>query len=76
MPPRLVIGCNYHTTWQSRKGMRFVLVAVKGTRARLKTRKTGADFYTHMNDLIFIETQYNKEKAEKLLQKQEETKMT
>ena len=25
----IVIGCNYHTTWQSNKSMRFVLSEVK-----------------------------------------------
>ena len=26
----IVIGCNYHTTWQYKKQMRFVLKEVKG----------------------------------------------
>lgn len=67
MSTKLVIGCNYHTTWQKQKSMRFVLVEVKGSRARLKTRRTGKDFWTNISDLIFIETDYNKAKAERLL---------
>jgi len=66
MSTRLVIGCNYHTTWQSNKAMRFVLVEVKGLKARLKTRNTSKDFWTNIEDLIFIESDYNKRKAENL----------
>lgn len=60
---KLVIGCNYHTTWQSNKSMRFVLVEIKGDRARLQTRNTKKDFWTNISDLIFIETKHNKQKA-------------
>jgi len=65
----IVIGCNYHTTWQKDKGMRFVLAEVKGEKARLQTRKTKRDFWTNTKDLIFIDTVYNKNKADKLLNK-------
>lgn len=65
---RIVVGCNYHTTWQSDKGMRFVLVEVKGDRARLKTRRTHKNFWTNVKDLIFIETKHNKDKAERIEQ--------
>ena len=64
---KLVVGCNYHTVWQSKKSMRFVLVELKGDRARLQTRNTGKDFWTNVSDLVFIETDYNKQKAEKTL---------
>ena len=59
----LVIGCNYHTTWQSHKRMRFVLTEIKGTKARLQTRTSQKDFWTDLKDLIFIETAHNKRKA-------------
>ena len=62
----LVIGCNYHTTWQSNKGMRFVLKELKGSKARLETRNTNKNFWTNISDLIFIETGHNKRKAQKL----------
>jgi hypothetical protein len=62
--PKIVIGCNYHTKWQSNKSMRFVLVDVKDGKARLKTRRTGKDFWTSVNDLIFIDSRYNIQKAE------------
>ena len=64
---KIVVGCNYHTTWQSNKGMRFVLAEVKGDKARLQTRNTGKDFWTNVSDLIFIESDYNKRKAESIL---------
>jgi len=60
---KIVIGCNYHTKWQSNKSMRFVLVDVKDGKARLKTRNTNKDFWTSVSDLIFIETTHNKNKA-------------
>lgn len=68
METKIVIGCNYHTTWQRNKGMRFVLAEINGDKARLQTRNTGKDFWTDVKDLIFIESDYNKRKAEKLSQ--------
>jgi hypothetical protein len=58
----IYIGCNYHTTWQSDKSMRFVLVEIKGDKARLQTRKTKRDFWTNVSDLIFINTYINRKK--------------
>jgi hypothetical protein len=46
--------------------MRFVLVEVKGDRARLKTRVSKKDFWTDVKDLVFIDTKHNIEKAKKL----------
>lgn len=68
---KLVIGCNYHTVWQKHKGMRFVLTAVSEDNliATLETRKTGKKFNTNVSDLIFIESVYNREKADKLTNK-------
>jgi hypothetical protein len=66
MKVRIVIGCNYHTTWQKYAGMRFVLVSVNGTKARLKTRKSDADFETNISDLIFIDSDHNKRKADRI----------
>lgn len=65
----IVIGCNYHTTWQSDPQMRFVLDAVKGDKARLKTRKTRKSFWTDVKDLVFIQSSYNREKAKNLIKK-------
>lgn len=62
----LVIGCNYHTTWQKHRSMRFILTEIKGEKARLQTRGTKKDFWTDIDDLIFIESGYNKQKAQEL----------
>lgn len=62
----IVVGCNYHTTWQSDKAMRFVLSKVEGNKAYLSTRRTRKYFSTALNDLIFIRTGHNIEKANKL----------
>lgn len=59
----LVLGCNYHTTWQSNKQMRFILQNIKNGTATLSTRTTGKQFTTHMDSLIFIESNHNKRKA-------------
>jgi hypothetical protein len=63
---KVVVGCNYHTTWQSHKAMRFVLAEVKGERARLVTRTTKREFWTDIKDLIFIPSKHNYKKAIKL----------
>lgn len=47
--------------------MRFVLVELKDDKARLKTRNTKRDFWTNKNDLIFIMTGYNIQKAKTIL---------
>lgn len=73
MCKKLVIGCNYHTKWQSHKAMRFVLVEIKGIRARLQTRNTQKDFWTNVEDLIFIDTEHNNKKAEILTAKSKTT---
>lgn len=66
MGQQLIIGCNYHTTWQSHPAMRFVLIEVKGDKARLKTRASKKDFWTDVKDLIFIDTNYNRNKGKRL----------
>ena len=66
MENKLIIGCNYHTTWQSHSAMRFVLVEIKGDKARLKTRASKKDFWTDVKDLIFIDTNYNRNKGKRL----------
>lgn len=60
---KLIIGCNYHTKWQSDKRMRFILKKINGDKALLATRITKKEFWTNVSDLIFIETNYNIEKA-------------
>jgi hypothetical protein len=73
MNKKLVIGCNYHTTWQAHKAMRFVLSAIdKNTnRALLYTRHTKKCFWTSIDSLIFIETKYNQAKADRLINEKE-----
>ena len=68
---QLIIGCNYHTTWQRIKGMRFVLKSISedGLTCVLYTRKTEKEFTTSTDSLIFIDTSYNKDKAIKLSNK-------
>ena len=68
--PRLVVGCNYHATWQTDKAMRFVLTKLRGSRARLETRRTKKKFWTDTGDLIFITSNCNIKKAQKI-QRQE-----
>jgi hypothetical protein len=63
----IVVGCNYHTKWQSNKQMRFILAEVKDGKARLKTRRTNKDFWTNVDDLIFIMTKHNLDKAREIL---------
>lgn len=64
----LVIGCNYHTTWQSSPSMRFLLLDIyadKG-KALLGTRNTNKTFPTGLDELVFINTKVNLEKASDL----------
>lgn len=63
----IMIGCNYHTTWQSNKGMRFVLSGIEGNKAILTTRTTKRKFKTDVKDLIFIKSEHNVKKFNKLL---------
>ena len=65
----IVVGCNYHTTWQSDPQMRFVLGETKDGKARLYTRKTRKSFWTNLEDLIFIHSSYNRQKAKDILKK-------
>ncbi len=63
---RLVKGCNYHWIKQSNKAMRFVLSGLRGDYALLTTRTTNKRFWVNVKEIIFIETKYNIEKANKL----------
>lgn len=64
----LVIGCNYHTKWQSNKAMRFVLSEIiDSENVILKTRTTNKTIKAKTADLIFIQTTYNKKKSKRLL---------
>lgn len=63
----IVVGCNYHLRKQSSPSMRFVLKEVKGNKARLVTRTTNNDFWVDKSELIFITTEYNINKAKRLL---------
>ena len=63
----IVIGCNYHTTWQSHPAMRFVLKEVQGEQARLITRNTKKNFWTPVSTLIFIMSSHNIRKAKNIL---------
>lgn len=66
----LIIGCNYHTKWQSHPSMRFVLTDIDGEKAKLQTRQSKKTFWTSINDLIFINTCYNQKKAKELTNQQ------
>ena len=58
----LIDGCNYHTKWQRVRSMRFVLKGVSGDKANLVTRGTKRDFWTDIDDLIFIKSHVNIQK--------------
>ena len=62
----IIVGCNYHTTWQSHKAMRFKLVCTLNNRAHLKTTRTNKDFWTDVSDLIFITSTHNIQKARRI----------
>lgn len=72
----IVLGCNYHTTWQKFKSMRFVLHSVNWDRgtAILITRRTKKTFSTKMDDLVFIDTKNNRYKADRLMNYDEDSK--
>ena len=65
----IVLGCNYHTTWQRYKSMRFVLKSVNmdNNTAVMITRRTKKEFATNINDLVFIDSVTNQDKADRLL---------
>lgn len=63
----IIVGCNYHLTWQKNKAMRFVLADINEKYALMKTRTTNAKFWTNKKDLIFIMSNHNIEKAKKIL---------
>jgi len=62
----IVIGCNYHTTWQDNKSMRFILTQVINNKCNLVTRTTRTDIWVDIDDLIFITTRHNISKGKKL----------
>jgi len=64
-----IIGCNYHTKWQSNKSMRFVLqdVSEDMDKALLITRRTNKRFWTKVSDLIFIKSSHNINKAKNII---------
>jgi len=65
----IVVGCNYHTAWQSDKAMRFVLKEVRGDQARLGTRRTKTNFWTDVSSIIFIMSAHNIRKAKEIMSK-------
>lgn len=58
----LIVGCNYHTTWQSNKRMRFTLKSVMGDKCILNSNNSG-NFESQTNSLRFIMSEHNKQKA-------------
>jgi len=65
--PELIIGCAYHTVWQSNKGYQFILAEVKGEKALLRTKNIKKEpFWTNASDLIFINTPHDLHKAKQL----------
>jgi hypothetical protein len=63
----LVLGCNYHLTWQREKKMRFVLDEISKGKATMITRMSKRRFFTNIDDLIFIGSVHNKRKAKEML---------
>ena len=63
----IISGCNYHTTWQKDKGMRFVLTSIQGSQVLLRTRRTKKEFWTSKSSLIFITTTHNIKKAKEII---------
>jgi hypothetical protein len=63
----IVIGCNYHTKWQSDRRMRFILKSVSGDQVVLTTRWGKKDIPAKVSDLIFIMSCHNKNKAHRIL---------
>lgn len=64
---KLIIGCAYHTTWQSNKGYCFILSDIKDGKALLRTKNIKKQpFWTDVSSLIFIETPHNLHKAKSL----------
>ena len=47
--------------------MRFILCEVSDSRVRMKTRTTNSNFWTNKDDLIFIMTPHNIQKANKII---------
>jgi hypothetical protein len=47
--------------------MRFVLLEIYGNKARLATRTTRKDFWTNVDDLIFIQSKHNERKGKRLM---------
>lgn len=72
-PNPIIIGCNYHTSWQKYAGMRFVLSEINNDKARLETRTTKKSFWTDISDLIFISSEHNRKKANQLITKTKTT---
>lgn len=63
----IVVGCNYHTTWQQYPGMRFVLLDFKDNQALLYTRTTKKKFWTKLDNLKFIMSDHNINKAKRII---------
>lgn len=61
-----IIWCNYHTKRQSKKGMRFILLKIEWERALIGTRGTLKLLWTSISDLIFVNSEHNIEKANRI----------
>ena len=62
----LIPGCNYHTKWQSDSRMRFVLAYSNEKHSWVFTRTNPKIFRTNTEDLIFIDSKYNIDKAKEM----------
>lgn len=67
----IVIGTNYHTTWQSSTSMRWILLYCKKKNglwyAMLGTRGSNKVVWTNMDDLISIKSVHNKNKKKEYI---------
>ena len=50
-PINLVVGRNYHTTWQTAKGMRFILKQLSGSKALLGTMYNSKTYWVDVDQL-------------------------
>lgn len=64
----LIVGCNYRYTTQGNHNAHFMLVDlnINSGMARLITRKTKKDFWKPIDQLIYINNENNRRKAERI----------
>jgi hypothetical protein len=61
----LIVGCSYHIPHQIHKNTTFLLDEIDGDRAKLKPKISTIPIWVNVDDLIFINTKFNRMKANK-----------